>query len=362
MMLFCSRCEDELTQGYVLVSDGKYCARCFKIVNEDRELYPAGTHKQIECVVREIAGTKTDDPIAGLEWALQAHRGQVNKLEAQAAELDALRAQVEAQEKELAHWKVREKQWQGVADLGKSIEKVKAENSRQWHEKNTARIDELETARDLALAKAETYKRSRDDWMRRFRLRAGKTIELRRENKQLRDALDVIRRHAIRGWNGYDFDKVQAFVHMAQTAEAVSAPEGDVSAIPFESDDESGHAPDGLTPLSARDLVSLCEEKPKRVRPFSNGTQFMDWENANCSRCKKYSEDASSCDLVTALTFAYFDDGTISAEHAQRIGYDSGAYSWMCGEVEWTDEWIADCEAKERAESAANTTQGNEQD
>jgi hypothetical protein len=202
------------------------------------------------------------------------------------AELDALRAQVEVQEKELAHWKVREKQWHGVADLGKSVEKVKAENSRRWHEKNTARIDELETARDLALAKAESYKRSRDDWMRRFRLRAGRTIELRRENKQLRDALnDLIECAEVSADfdmlcasdeiqpGGYDINPAYQVLENAR-ALVENAP------IPFESDDESDHAPDGLEPLSA-EICARCGGMGQ-VSRMAPGVGMW-WERCECS-------------------------------------------------------------------------------
>ena len=84
----------------------------------------------------------------------------------------------------------------------------------------------------------------------------------------------------------------------------------------------------------------------KRVRLFANGTQFMDWEKSNCERCQKYSDDGTLCELTDALTVAMFTDGTVSQEHARRLGYDSAhplRYGWMCTEVVWTDEWREEC-------------------
>ena len=91
----------------------------------------------------------------------------------------------------------------------------------------------------------------------------------------------------------------------------------------------------------------MAEEK--RVRPFHAGTQYLTWENANCCRCEKYSDDASACDLMYALAVACLDDGTVSDDVARRIGYIEGPpfyYCWMCSEVKWTDEWIAEVNAQ----------------
>ena len=76
------------------------------------------------------------------------------------------------------------------------------------------------------------------------------------------------------------------------------------------------------------------------IRPFSCGTQYIDWENANCCQCKKYSDDASACDLQLALSVACVGDGTIDWETAERIGYEQGQYCWACSEIELTEEWI----------------------
>lgn len=82
-----------------------------------------------------------------------------------------------------------------------------------------------------------------------------------------------------------------------------------------------------------------------RVRPFSNGSQYDTWEAANCDRCvKNWRDDAdgnpqTACEIAHALLVAFWDDGTIAAEIADRMGYESDRSCWQCGEVEWTEAW-----------------------
>lgn len=59
-----------------------------------------------------------------------------------------------------------------------------------------------------------------------------------------------------------------------------------------------------------------------RVRPFYCGTQGADWRTWNCENCYKHdsSGDAASCPIERALDEAYWSDGTVSAEIAQRMG------------------------------------------
>ena len=98
------------------------------------------------------------------------------------------------------------------------------------------------------------------------------------------------------------------------------------------------------------------------MRPFHCGTQFGDWTSANCDRCKKNAEpdkpESWVCDIQVALLEAYIGDGEISDEIADRMGRHEGRYCWPCKEVEWTDEWKAECgemrkhlEEKERCDS-----------
>ena len=40
-----------------------------------------------------------------------------------------------------------------------------------------------------------------------------------------------------------------------------------------------------------------------KVRPFSSGSQFDDWEASNCHKCKYYELD--NCDIAKALIISY---------------------------------------------------------
>lgn len=63
-----------------------------------------------------------------------------------------------------------------------------------------------------------------------------------------------------------------------------------------------------------------------RVRPFSNGTEFMIWNEVNCCNCKKYHTDDSGmviepiCEIDQAFVEAMFGDGTISRDIAIEMG------------------------------------------
>ncbi len=75
------------------------------------------------------------------------------------------------------------------------------------------------------------------------------------------------------------------------------------------------------------------------IRPFSNGTQFMDWTAANCDRCAKAADRDNPprrcpCDIEQALLEACMGDGMIPLPIADRMGRDQGRYNWKCGEWE----------------------------
>ena len=80
------------------------------------------------------------------------------------------------------------------------------------------------------------------------------------------------------------------------------------------------------------------------VRPFHCGTQFGDWQAANCLRCTKYKEEEpwdGGCEIDCALGVAYIGDGTVSREIAERMGYfehnppgELPSYNWRCREFE----------------------------
>lgn len=77
-----------------------------------------------------------------------------------------------------------------------------------------------------------------------------------------------------------------------------------------------------------------------KIRPFSCGSQFIDWQVRNCKNCKKFIETPASadeiqCEIDLALFMSSWDDGTISQEIADRMGYNNKEdYSWDCPELE----------------------------
>ncbi len=84
----------------------------------------------------------------------------------------------------------------------------------------------------------------------------------------------------------------------------------------------------------------------EKYYPFYCGTQGMDWQEANCLRCKKLTDEPGGfeniiCDIDRALSEAFWKDGSVSKEIAERMGYldNKGYYCWMCPEVDWTEEW-----------------------
>ena len=86
----------------------------------------------------------------------------------------------------------------------------------------------------------------------------------------------------------------------------------------------------------------------ERVRPFSNGTEFMAWTERNCDRCGKgmlYDEDTEAvefrCPVEEALHGADADDGSLSAEMAARMGYPAKAYTEKGGRR--VRYWTWDC-------------------
>lgn len=91
----------------------------------------------------------------------------------------------------------------------------------------------------------------------------------------------------------------------------------------------------------------------KRYRPFSCGTQYMDWCASNCERCTKADfTKQPTCEIDQALQRDMFGDGSVSEEIAERMGYleaakDGVPFSWPCGEVEWTEAWKAEVNARE---------------
>ena len=73
----------------------------------------------------------------------------------------------------------------------------------------------------------------------------------------------------------------------------------------------------------------------ERVHIWSNGTEFMIWEENNCSRCVKAptANWGGACDLNDAIAVACIDDGTFAPEVATRLGY-AGEPRFWCKEFQ----------------------------
>src|SRR5262249_57218463 len=76
-----------------------------------------------------------------------------------------------------------------------------------------------------------------------------------------------------------------------------------------------------------------------RKRPFSCGTQYLDWQEVNCCRCARQSDpeaslDEMSCEIEAALAWACIDDGSVSLDIARRMGLPEVGfpYCWRCKE------------------------------
>ena len=74
--------------------------------------------------------------------------------------------------------------------------------------------------------------------------------------------------------------------------------------------------------------------------PFSNGSEYMIWEEHNCQRCKmsvKGIDEPSECELEEALLEATIT-GTIPIPIIERIGYTFKPYFMLteCKEMVWS--------------------------
>lgn len=95
-----------------------------------------------------------------------------------------------------------------------------------------------------------------------------------------------------------------------------------------------------------------------KVRPFDSGSQFTDWIGCNCMRCAKYNfANPQNCEIDYALGLGYLGDGLVTDEIARRMGYtdNKGRYVWMCGEVEWTEDWKAEYTRRHAAQQGGGS-------
>ncbi len=74
----------------------------------------------------------------------------------------------------------------------------------------------------------------------------------------------------------------------------------------------------------------------KRIRPFSSGTELLDWTTRNCDRCAKYvlrtdtetGWNTNECNIVNAIADGQWGDGTIPAAIAERKGTEVDCLEW----------------------------------
>jgi hypothetical protein len=70
-----------------------------------------------------------------------------------------------------------------------------------------------------------------------------------------------------------------------------------------------------------------------KIKPFYCGSQAAEWKCRNCFECVKgYDDDKSkwNCDIELAIDEAFMNDGSMTKEMADAMGYNDKAYSWDC--------------------------------
>lgn len=78
----------------------------------------------------------------------------------------------------------------------------------------------------------------------------------------------------------------------------------------------------------------MSKDNIDKVRPFSNGTEFEMWNSRNCDECNISTSYRNSgkfiCHIDEALIVAYFDDGKIDKNIADKIGFDEKYFFKNC--------------------------------
>lgn len=80
-------------------------------------------------------------------------------------------------------------------------------------------------------------------------------------------------------------------------------------------------------------------------RPFHCGSQGAEWDDVNCGHCTKGLKEGEDsrhwhCDIQKAIGEAWWSDGTVSDDIAERMGYldnspprqEHFSYLWRCKE------------------------------
>lgn len=89
----------------------------------------------------------------------------------------------------------------------------------------------------------------------------------------------------------------------------------------------------------------------ERVHIWSNGTEFMIWEDNNCDRCVK----EPTCELVYGpggIGEAFLGDGLLAATVAARMGH-TGSAEFFCRERQTEGPVLPKPAAQEMAEAGA---------
>jgi hypothetical protein len=96
----------------------------------------------------------------------------------------------------------------------------------------------------------------------------------------------------------------------------------------------------------------------ERIRLFSNGEEYRNWEHNNCDRCVKRwpGNGPALCDLEESLSVACIDDGTVAPEIAARLGYAGDPQFW-CAERQ-TEPTPPKTAAQEMAEAGVPMLEG----
>ena len=81
----------------------------------------------------------------------------------------------------------------------------------------------------------------------------------------------------------------------------------------------------------------MGKKKPGHVYAFSNGTEYMDWNERNCCHCYRYNVAGGQvvkpfCRLEKALALGSVTDGTTTKTMARHLGYNDGQLAAWCPE------------------------------
>ena len=71
------------------------------------------------------------------------------------------------------------------------------------------------------------------------------------------------------------------------------------------------------------------------MSPFSNGTEFMHWQDNNCLQCSNYESKSTErskakCKYAFDIDFASITDGKIPLDSAEWIGLDKFGLKAKC--------------------------------